>query len=180
MNEIKFEQKKLSKANEALIREYLDITENDSENLDRTMKIMADDAIWVIEPTGDTYSGYEELEAFVETAMSSRKHEGQYSIEIKNWFTDGEYLCIEYTHGGILTGAYLPRVKTKFKKGIAMYCITFHMKDGKFDEVHEYIQGTTFLSNLMMPVFLKRMNKQTQKKFNQKKGDHESIVSEGK
>lgn len=165
MMEIKFEQKTLSKANEALIREYLDIVENDSENLDRTMKLMADDAVWVMETTADTYSGYEELKAFVESAMSGRKHEGQYSIEIKNWFTDGEYLCIEYTHGGILTGSYLPGVKTKFKKGIVMYCITFHMNSGKFDEVHEYIQGTTFLSNLMMPIFLKRINKQAKKKI---------------
>jgi ketosteroid isomerase-like protein len=67
----------ISQANEALIQEYLAIVANDSENLDRTMGLMADDCVWVMEPTGDTYSGKEELRAFIQTAMSSRTHTGQ-------------------------------------------------------------------------------------------------------
>ncbi len=85
----------ISQANEALIQEYLDIVANDSENLDRTMSLMADDCVWVMEPTGDTYSGREEIKAFVSTAMSGRIHENQYGIQISNWFTNGEDLCIE-------------------------------------------------------------------------------------
>ncbi len=171
MKKIEFKQKALSEANKALIMEYLDIVENDSENLERTMQLMDDNVVWVMEPTGDIYSGIEELKAFVESAMSGRIHEGEYNIEIKDWFTDGEYLCIEYTHGGKLTGSYMPGIKSKFKKGIAMYCITYHMKDGKFDQVHEYIQGTTFLANLAMPIFLKRMDKQAKKKISKNKED---------
>jgi ketosteroid isomerase-like protein len=152
-------------ANEKLIQEYLDVAAHDSENLDRTMGLMADDCVWVMEPTGDTYSGKEEIEAFVGTAMSGRTHKAQYSIQISNWFTDGEYLCIEYTHGAILTGMYSAGIKAKIKKGIARYCITYHMRDGKFDWAHEYIQGTTFLTNFAMPLMLKRMKRLVEKKL---------------
>ncbi len=36
----------LSKANEALIKELLDLMANDSENLERTMKLLTDDCVW--------------------------------------------------------------------------------------------------------------------------------------
>ncbi len=154
----------LSQANERLIQEYLDITAHDSENLERVMKLMTDDCVWVMEPTGDTYRGSEELRAFVGAAMSSRTHTGQYSIQINHWFTNGEYLCIEYTHGAILTG-----VRVKVRKGVARYCTTFHMRDGKFDQVHEYINGTTFLAYLLMPLLLKSYTRQVKKKVSKDK-----------
>lgn len=156
---------RLSQANEALIQEYLDIVANDSENLDRTMGLMADDCVWVMEPTGDTYRGREEIKAFVGTAMSGRTHAGHYRIHMSNWFTDGEYLCIEYTHGAILTGVYTAGIKAKIKQGISRYCITYHMRDGKFDWAHEYIQGTTFLTHLLMPLALKRLKRLVEKQL---------------
>lgn len=154
----------LSQANERLIHEYLDITAHDSENLERTMKLMTDDCVWVMEPTGDTYRGSEELRAFVAAAMSSRTHTGQYDIEISNWFTDGEHLCVEYTHGAILTGTGV-----KVKKGVSRFCITFHMRDGKFDWVHEYINATTFLTRLLMPLWLRRYTRQVKKKVSKRR-----------
>jgi ketosteroid isomerase-like protein len=163
------QRKPLSQANEALIQEYLAIVANDSENLDRTMGLMTDDCVWVMEPTGDTYSGREEIKTFVGAAMSGRTHQGQYSIQISNWFTDGEYLCIEYTHGAILTGVYTAGIKAKLKPGTSRYCITFHMRDGKFDRAHEYIQGTTFLTHLVMPLVLKRMKRLVEKKMSKRK-----------
>jgi len=33
------------------------------------------------------------------------------------------------------------------------------MSDGKFDRMHEFIQGTTFLANLAMPFVLKRIKR---------------------
>jgi ketosteroid isomerase-like protein len=159
----------LSKANEALIQEYLDIVANDSENLDRTMGLMTDDCVWVMEPTGDTYIGREEIKAFVGTAMSGRTHQAQYSLQISNWFTDGEHLCIEYTHGAILTGVYTAGIKAKLKKGTSRYCITYHLRDGKFDWAHEYIQGTTFLTHLMMPLILKRLKRLVEKNLSRSK-----------
>ncbi len=76
--------------------------------------------------------------------MGGRTHRGEYQIAISNWFTDGEYLCVEYTHGTVLTGANSAGLKLAVKPGILRYCFTFHMRDGKFDQVHEYINETTF------------------------------------
>ncbi len=140
----------ISQANEALIQEYLDIVANDSANLDRTMGLMADDCVWVMEPTGDMY----------------RTHTGQYSIQITNWFTNGEYLCIEYTHGAILT---VTGVRVKVRKGGGSICITLHMRDGKFDQVHEYMNGTTFLAYLLTPLMLKGYMRQVKKKMSKEK-----------
>jgi len=154
----------LSQANERLIHEYLDVAAHDSENLERTMELMTDDCVWVMEPTGDTYCGSEELRAFVAGAMSSRTHSGQYGIQITNWFTDGEHLCVEYTHGAILTGTGV-----KIKKDVLRYCITFHMRDGKFDWVHEYINATTFLTRLLIPLLLRRYTRQVKKKVSKRK-----------
>jgi ketosteroid isomerase-like protein len=156
----------ISQANEALIQEYLDIVANDSENLDRTMSLMADDCVFVMEPTGDTYRGSEELRAFIAAAVSSRTHSGQYQIQVTNWFTDGEYLCIEYTHGAI---ANVTGIRVKVKKGVAKYCITFHMREGKFDQIHEYIQGTTFWAYLLMPLMLKSYTRQAKKHLSKQK-----------
>jgi ketosteroid isomerase-like protein len=155
----------LGKANEALIQEYLDIVAHDSENLERTMQLFSDDCVFELEPTGDVYAGKVEIEAFVSVAMSGRTHADQYSIQITNWFTDGEQFCIEYTHGGISTGVYSAGLKVKFRQGIARYCIIYHMKDGQFDRVHEFIQATNFLANLAMPLALKRIRRLADKKI---------------
>jgi hypothetical protein len=159
------ETNKLTEANQALIREYLDIVEHDSENLERTMRLFSDDILFELEPTGDVYRGKPAMQAFVDVAMSGRTHSGQYSIKITNWFTDGEQLCIEYTHGGILTGIYTGGIKARFGQGLARYCITYHMRDGKFDRMHEFIQATTFLANLAMPFMLKRIHRLADKKM---------------
>jgi ketosteroid isomerase-like protein len=144
----------LSQVNESLIQEYLDLVANDSENLERTMRLIADDCVWIMQPTGDVYNGKEEIKALLDIAMSGRTHKGQYSIQIYNWFATNEYLCIEYTHGAVMTGVYSAGL-AKIKRGTLRYCMPYHMRDGKFDQVHEYIQGTTFLTNLAMPIALR-------------------------
>jgi len=80
---------------------------HDSENLERTMRLISDDCEWVMEPGGSEYHGYEEIRAFVETAMSGRTHDTEHKLELLNWFADDENLCAEYTHGARLTGQRL-------------------------------------------------------------------------
>jgi len=143
----------------------LDIVEHDSENLERTMRLYTDDIQFELEPTGDVYRGKQAMQAFVDGAMSGRTHTGQYSIKITNWFTDGEQLCIEYTHGSIFTGVYSAGIKARFEKGVLRYCITYRMRDGKFDRMHEFIQGTTFIANLALPFALKRIKRLVDKKL---------------
>ena len=157
----------LSEVNGALVKEWLDIVANDSENLDRTMKCMTDDCVWVMEPGGTEYHGSREIRAFVEIAMSGRTHDkGGHKIEITNWFADGENLCYEFTHGAISTGKFTAaRIKGKVKTGVLRYCITCHLRDGKVDRVHEYIDATSWWLHSLLPIMLWNLYRLTMKKL---------------
>ena len=48
----------ISDANEALVKNILDLVANDSENLERTMSYLTDDCVWVMEPGGTEYHGF--------------------------------------------------------------------------------------------------------------------------
>ena len=105
-------------ANEALVKELLDLMVNDSENAERTMRLIADDCVWVMEPGGSEYHGSEEIRAFVQVATPGRKHDAAHKVEVLNWFTDGEKLCVEYTHGARLTGKSFARIRGSVKTGV--------------------------------------------------------------
>ena len=68
---------------------------------------------------------------FVTTAGSNRKHDSKSTITITNWLADGSHFCVD--HSSI--------VPLLFNRWITIegYCMVFHMADGKFDEVREYI-----------------------------------------
>jgi ketosteroid isomerase-like protein len=121
----------LSDANERLIKEYLDIAVNASEDFERFLKILTDDCVYRITPPGRVFKGKDQLSAFVKKAMGSRTHNTESKIEIRNWFTDGENLCVEYFHGALAT-----RLHIKIRENV---CFVFHMRDGKFDRLHEYV-----------------------------------------
>jgi uncharacterized protein YggL (DUF469 family) len=111
-NDLRAKLQHLSEANRALVREWLDIVANDSENLERTMRCMTDDCIWVMEPGGSEYRGSEQIREFVRIAMSGRTHDnGEHRLLITNWFADSENLCYEYTHGLIATGKFTAGIK---------------------------------------------------------------------
>ena len=156
---------KLNKANETLVREMLDLMANDSENLERTMKYLTDDCIWVMEPGGTEYHGAAQLRGFVGIAMLGRAHDKNHKIEILNWFADEENLCVEYTHGLVSTGTFTAGLKVKLKTGVTRYCITYHMRDGKIDRVHEYINSSSWWLNCLMPIALAYLHRLTKKKL---------------
>jgi hypothetical protein len=39
------------------------------------------------------------------------------------------------------------------------FCITYRIRDGKFDRVHEYINGTSWWLNLLSPLGLGLLNR---------------------
>ena len=158
------EENMLSKANEMLVKEMLDLMANDSENLERTMKWLTDDCVWVMEPGGTEYRGVAQIRAFVEIAMSGRTHDTGHKIEILNWFADAENLCVEYTHGAVLTGAFTAGLKGEIKTGVSRYCITYHMRDVKIDRVHEYINASSWWLNCLAPIALAYLHRLTKKK----------------
>jgi len=142
--------------NDALVAEMLDLIANDSENLDRTMNHLADGAVWVLEPGGVEYHGAREIRTFVRTAMASRTHDQSHRITITNWFANGENLCVEYGHGALTTGKYTAGLRLRLKADSTRYCITYHIRDGKFDE---YINGTSWWLSLLVPVGITLLNR---------------------
>ncbi len=155
-------------ANEALVKELLDLMVNDSENLERVMKWLTDDCVWVMEPGGTEYHGAAQIKGFVEIAMSTRTHDtGQHRIEILNWFATGEHICIEYTHGLLSTGAFTGGLKGKIKTGVLRYCLTYHLRDGKIDRVHEYINASAWWLNCLVLIVLAYLHRLTKKKLAQ-------------
>jgi ketosteroid isomerase-like protein len=121
----------LSKENEYLIKEYLDIAENASEDYDRFINILSEDCVWNIMPPGISIIGLDSVKKIVSFAMKSRKHNDKVKVKIKNWFTDGEKLCVEYFHAAFIT---IFKIKV-----IENVCFVFEMKNGKFTKLNEYV-----------------------------------------
>jgi hypothetical protein len=153
-----------------LIEELLDVMTNDSENFERTMKLFTDDCVWVMESGGTEYHGIIEIKTFVKTAMSLRTHDkDKNTTEVTNCFSSGENVCIEYSHGMIGTESITRMLTTGFKgkipKGITRYCMTYHIRDGKFDRVHEYINTTSWWLNFLLPIGMSYLHRTTMKKI---------------
>lgn len=150
--------------NAFVVKELLALFD-DSENLERTMKLIADDCVWVMEPGGSEYHGYDEIRAFVEVAMSGRTHDEGHKMQVLNWFADAGYenFCVEYTHGAKLTGKMTAGIRASLKTGVSRYCITYHMRDGAIDRVHEYINATSSWINLAMPSMLGHLHSRAEK-----------------
>ena len=156
----------VSELNKPLLEEMLDLMVNDSENLERTLKHFTEDCVWVMEPGGTEYRGMEQLRTYIGIAMSGRTHDkDSHRIEIVGAFGDEENLCIEYTHGMVATGKLTGGYKTRVKTGILRYCITYHIREGRFDRVHEYINSTSTAYNVLLPLLLGRLYRQTMKKL---------------
>ncbi len=97
--------------------------------------------------------------------MAGRRHDrGEYRMEITNWFANDENLCVEYTHGAILTGKFTAGFRGKVKAGVSRFCITYHIRDGKFDRVHEYINSTSWWLNGLVPLALANLHRLAKQK----------------
>lgn len=143
--------------NEQLAADLIDLMTHDSENLDRTLAMMADDCIWVMEPGGTEYYGKEEIQTFAGIAMSLRTHDnGENRMEVTNHFISGDQLCLEYSHGMVgtnfLTKLLVTGFRGKIRTGVTRYCMVYHIREGKFDSVHEYINTTSVWQSLMLPI----------------------------
>lgn len=150
--------------NQALMKELFDLMVNDSENLERTLGILTDDCVWVIEPGATEYHGTMELRAFIGISMSGRTHDEAHKIDVVNWFADEENVCIEYTHSARATGKMTAGIKGTLKPGMARYCMTYHIRDGKFDRVHEYINSPSVWLSFLLPILLKYLHWQAIRK----------------
>jgi len=130
----------LSEYNERLIKEYMDIAANAPEDLNRFSKLLSDDCIWRIVPPGITFNGITDVRSFTGMAMGSRTHDARSRVEIRNWFADGDHFCVEYFHGALIT-----RFRIRVTENVCLVC---HMRDGKFDRIHEYVDSGSALISL--------------------------------
>ena len=131
--------------NEQLIQAYFRmVVEDDYAGVGA---ILTDDATWTIMPIGYTWTGRRAIESMAVAAGRRRLHDARSHIDIKNWFTDGEHLCVEYTHKAIVRGLGLRLTADG-------YCLVFHMRDGRFDTIREYISPSNIAAGLMMYLLL--------------------------
>jgi ketosteroid isomerase-like protein len=123
-----------SRTNEALVKEFIGALRADDK--EHVLRLISDDCAWLVVPWGYTASGYEEVAAFLGVAQTTRTHQaakGQY-IEIDGWFTDGDHLCVEITN--IASFPWFKSVKAAQR-----ICLVLHIKNGRFDSVHEYFKA---------------------------------------
>ena len=132
-------------ANEQLIQAYFRMVEED--DYAGVGSVLTDDATWTIMPIGHTWTGRRAIESMAVAAGRKRRHDERSHVEIKNWFTDGEHACVEYTHKLIVRG--LGRRLTADG-----YCFVFHMRDGRFDAIREYINPPNIAAGLLMYILL--------------------------
>jgi ketosteroid isomerase-like protein len=130
--------------NEQLIKAYFRMVEED--DYAAVGSILTDDATWTIVPIGYTWSGRHAIESMALAAGRRRRHDERSHVEIKNWFTNGEHLCVEYKHKLIVGGLRL-------RLTVDGYCLVLHMRDGRFDAIREYI-NPPMAAGLIMYVLL--------------------------
>ncbi|OBH08568.1 MULTISPECIES: nuclear transport factor 2 family protein [unclassified Mycobacterium] len=131
--------------NEQLIQAYFRMVQED--DYAGVGSIVTDDATWTIMPIGHTWSGRRAIESMALAAGRSRRHDQRSHVEIKNWFTDGEHLCVEYKHKLIVGGLGL-------RLTVDGYCFVFHMREGRFDAIREYINPPNAAAGLAMYALL--------------------------
>jgi ketosteroid isomerase-like protein len=111
-----------------LIERYLAIVAND--DYERFGELLTDNRSFTLIPIGHTWSGHDNLMSAVVAAGRSRTHDSRSKVDITNWFTNDEYLVVEYEHAALLGGV---RIK------IDGYCWVFQIRDGRFDAMREYM-----------------------------------------
>jgi len=134
-----------STANEQLIEAYFRMVKED--DYAGVGSIVTDDATWTIMPIGYTWTGRRAIESMAVAAGRSRRHDQRSHIEIKNWFTDGEHVCVEYKHKLIVRGLGLRLTADG-------YCLVFHVRDGRFDAIREYINPPHIAAGLILYALL--------------------------
>jgi hypothetical protein len=100
----------------------------------RVLRLLSEDCEWAVVPWKYVARGHQEIEVFLGVANKTRSYtdKGE-TIRIDNWFTNGEHMCVELTN--IASLSFLPAVKAQ-----QPICLTLHIKDSKFDWIHEYFQ----------------------------------------
>jgi ketosteroid isomerase-like protein len=111
-----------------------------SDDIDGFMQLIDPDCEWMIMATGETFRGASQVRQLADRSMAARQHTKDAHMEFTNLFTSEDQMCLEYTHRFIVTEQWpssqnRPPVGTR---GDLKICLACHVKDGKFNRIHEY------------------------------------------
>jgi len=127
-----------------LIERYLAIVTND--DYERFGELLTDDCSFTLMPIGHTWSGRDNVMSAIVAAGRSRTHDSRSKVDITNWFTNDEYLVVEYEHAALVGGV---RVK------IDGYCWVFHIRHARFDSMREYINPSNPATSILLSLVLR-------------------------
>ena len=122
-----------------LIERYLATVADD--DYERFGELLTDDCSFTLMPIGHTWTGRDNVMSAVMAAGSRRTHDSQSKVKITNWFTNNEYLVVEYEHTALVGGV---RVE------IDGYCWVLHIRDGRFDSMREYINPSNPTTSILL------------------------------
>jgi len=114
------------------------------DDLDTSMQLMDEGAVWTFMATGETFKGREQIRGAAERAMAGRVHTEALHMEVKNFFASDDMEGIEYLHratvpeDATITGS--PPAGTEVAVPI---CITMRIKNGKICAFNEYMDLAT-------------------------------------
>jgi ketosteroid isomerase-like protein len=121
-----------------------------SHNIDGMLKLFAPDGEWIIEATGETFHGPDQIRQLATRSIAARAHGKGLGIKPTNVFTnaEGTKLCWEYVHEGVVTdrwpasSSHKPAPGATFKLPIILIC---ELRDGKLVTIREYFDLLTLL-----------------------------------
>jgi ketosteroid isomerase-like protein len=111
-----------------------------SDDIDGIMQLMDPNCEWVIMATGETFRGTDEVRRLAQRSVAARLHTKETHMEVTNQFTSEDQFCLEYIHHYIVTDQWPSSGKRPpaGTQGDVKICLVCHVKDGKFDRIHEY------------------------------------------
>lgn len=127
-----------------LIERYLAIVASD--DYQRFGELLTDNCTFTLMPIGHTWTGRDNVMSAVTAAGRIRTHDNRSRVNITNWLTNGEYLVVEYEHGALVGGVRLK---------IDGYCWVFHIRDGRFDSMREYINPSNPATSMVLSLVLR-------------------------
>ena len=121
-----------------------------SDDIESMVKLFAPDGEWIIEATGETFHGPDQIRQLATRSIAARAHGKGLGIKPTNVFTnaEGTKLCWEYVHEGVVTdrwpasSSHKPAPGATFKLPIILIC---ELRDGKLVTFREYFDLLTLL-----------------------------------
>ena len=109
------------------------------------MDLIAPNCEWTIMATGEKFNGAEKIRELAKRSVAARNHTEEIKMQATTLFANDDYFVIEYIHKAIVTADW-PASKNRPTPGTVVsipICIVAHIKEEKFDWLHEYFDLAT-------------------------------------